>query len=395
MVRRKNGSSLSLDTLKKIIPDIIYFLPEWQLMIKNICTKITIILLVFVCSNYSLLADDTNNSNSSNQHVPDAKNPILEGVTTPLDQLDDHIVQGCINNSPGMVFAFAYYLKSLKKGCDPVPSLHRLILVGPPGTGKTTLARAIGQFVNYKTIYTSVASFMGVYRNQTANRLNTFLHEQAKDNEPKIIIIDEMHKLFENYQNERNDSYETAAIFWLFIDKMERMYPNLVIIGTMNDASGLPPEIKSRFTGRIIPIKNVDQEEKITIFFRKIYSDSSMKLYDYPEDTINNYWRTFLPKIKNLSLREINLLVDNAKLLSFAHLSRGTNIVLTIDDIDAAYDGIISAQNISSESFLKRNKEILSRLHTLSSLVINTSTIVNMVTFSCKKLFTNLSSDNK
>lgn len=83
---------------------------------------------------------------------------------------------------------------------------NRLLLVGPPGNGKTSLAEAIAESLMIPLITVRYESVIGSYLGETANRLSK-LFEYAKTRQC-VLFFDE----FETLGKERGDIHETGEI---------------------------------------------------------------------------------------------------------------------------------------------------------------------------------------
>src|SRR4030095_3805792 len=239
----------------------------------------------------------------------------------PSTRMPQWLLESSMDNAPALLKGIFTYLQSYKynrNACQSVtivPSFHRFILVGPPGTGKTTLAYAIAHMLNYPVVFIPATSLLGHFRNETSNNIEKFLQEQTVDGLPKVIIIDELHKLFEHHANDRADDSQSAAAFWLAIDKIEKHNPNVIIIGTANSVDKLPPEIKSRFSGKIIRMPLLDKTQKIQTFINRITQDQSIILDDSITDV---FIAKMLQQIQNCSLRDIQLIIDSAKMFYYS-----------------------------------------------------------------------------
>jgi cell division protease FtsH len=72
-----------------------------------------------------------------------------------------------------------------------------LLFAGPPGTGKTMLAKALANETNSKFIYSSGSDFIEIYVGVGAKRIRE-LFNKAKKNKPAIIFIDEIDTIGRN-----------------------------------------------------------------------------------------------------------------------------------------------------------------------------------------------------
>ena len=124
-----------------------------------------------------------------------------------------------------------------------------------------------------------------------------------------------MHKLFEHHKSEQTDHSQTAASFWLMLDHIEKFFPNIIVIGTANNVDKLPPEIKSRFAGKIINIQAPDKEQKIQIFKNSIIHDQSIELDPSITDA---FIAKTIQQMEQQSLRDIRSFIDSAKIFYYA-----------------------------------------------------------------------------
>jgi SpoVK/Ycf46/Vps4 family AAA+-type ATPase len=83
---------------------------------------------------------------------------------------------------------------------------HRILLVGPPGNGKTTLAEAIAEAVAVSFFVVRYESMIGSYLGETAARLKR-VFDYARTT-PCVLFFDE----FDAIGKERGDVHETGEI---------------------------------------------------------------------------------------------------------------------------------------------------------------------------------------
>jgi len=84
-----------------------------------------------------------------------------------------------------------------------------VLLVGPPGVGKTMIAKAVASEADVPFFYQSGASFVQIYVGMGAKRVHE-LFEAAKQNAPSIIFIDEIDAVGKKRDGQRNDEREAT-----------------------------------------------------------------------------------------------------------------------------------------------------------------------------------------
>lgn len=288
------------------------------------------------------------------------------------------IIESSLEQAPPLLKGIILYLDAqsdLIRYYNPmfIPSCQRFILVGPPGSGKTTLAHAIASKLECPAILIPASSLLGHFRNETANNISAALEEYTYMQHRVIIIIDELHKLFEHHESDRSDDSQSAAAFWLAIDQMEKHCSQAILICTANDVSTLPAEIKSRFTGKVIKMKAQKKEYAIKVFKESIRHD----ICTYLDRSINN---TFILKtidqLPTCSLRDIRLLIDTAKMFYYEEnplYEQDHAILLTKDHFKKAINQLQAESSIFAGDLSKKFVKNLEKWGLAIGIVANLS----------------------
>lgn len=130
--------------------------------------------------------------------------------------------------------------KYSKMGAKPTKGV---LLSGPPGTGKTMLAKAIASDANANFVYANGSDFIEKYVGVGAKRVRE-LFKKAKESRPSIIFIDEIDAIAAKRDVDMNsESLQTINAFLAELDGFSETSGVLVIAATNR-----PDTLDSAFT---------------------------------------------------------------------------------------------------------------------------------------------------
>ena len=178
-----------------------------------------------------------------------------------------------------------------------------ILLYGPPGCGKTHLARATAGEINANFINVGITEILDMWIGSSERNLHE-IFETARDNTPCVIFIDEIDALGAN-RNDMNKSAGRTVInqFLAELDGIDADNDGILVIGATNAPWYLDPAFRrpGRFD-RIIFVSPPDLEAREEIF--------TIQLKDKPIETID--YASLAKSTKEFSGADIKATIDVA-----------------------------------------------------------------------------------
>jgi SpoVK/Ycf46/Vps4 family AAA+-type ATPase len=139
-----------------------------------------------------------------------------------------------------------------------------ILLEGPPGTGKTQIARTIANEVGLSFVQATSADVRGLYLgHSSANVKNLF--EKARAMAPAILFIDEL-DIVAPARGTDTDAFSKETIGQLLqeMDGIKSTHSHVFVLAATNDPDGIDSAVLSRFTERLaIPLP--DRENRVRL----------------------------------------------------------------------------------------------------------------------------------
>jgi SpoVK/Ycf46/Vps4 family AAA+-type ATPase len=150
---------------------------------------------------------------------------------------------------------------------------HRILLVGPPGNGKTTLAEAIAESLAIPLFVVRYEGMIGSFLGETAARLKR-VFEYARTT-PCVLFFDE----FDAVGKERGDKHETGEIKRVvtsLLMQIDDLPSYVVVIAATNHSELLDRAVWRRFQLRLeLPAPT---QKQLTQFLQRLAEKAELNL---------------------------------------------------------------------------------------------------------------------
>lgn len=126
---------------------------------------------------------------------------------------------------------------------------NRLLLIGPPGNGKTSLAEAIAESLMVPLLVVRYDGVVGTYLGETAVRLRRLIEHAST--RKCVLFFDE----FETLGKERGDTHETGEIKRVvssLLLQIDSLPSHVVVVGATNHPELLDRAVWRRFQVRMV-----------------------------------------------------------------------------------------------------------------------------------------------
>ena len=170
----------------------------------------------------------------------------------------------------------AFCLRSMRRQghANPLKRPKGVMLLSPPGCGKSQFAKCLGSEANRPTLILDIGSLMGSLVGPTEANIRQAL-KIIDAMSPCVVMVDEVEKALAGVASSGStDSGVTARLFGTFLTWLNDRTSDSYVICTCNDISKLPPEFSrsERFDGIwFLDLPGREQKDAIWDIYLKMF----------------------------------------------------------------------------------------------------------------------------
>ncbi len=205
-----------------------------------------------------------------------------------------------------------------------------ILLVGPPGTGKTMLAKAVAGEANVPFFSMSGSEFVEMFVGMGASKVRD-LFKQAKEKAPCIVFIDEIDAIGQKRDGRIGGNDEREQTLNQLLTEMDGFEENtgVIILAATNRPESLDPALTrpGRFDRRV-PVELPDlkgREEILKVHARKIKLDQQVDFTKIARMASGASGAELANIINEAALRAVR---DNRQFVTQADLEESIEVVI-------------------------------------------------------------------
>ena len=223
------------------------------------------------------------------------------------------------------------YLHNPQKYTDVGASMPKgVLLVGPPGTGKTMLAKAVAGEANVSLFSISGSEFVEMFVGMGASKVRD-LFKQAKEKAPCIVFIDEIDAIGKKRDNQLSSNDEREQTLNQLLTEMDGFDDNngVIILAATNRPESLDPALTrpGRFDRRV-PVELPDlvgREAILKVHAKKIKTSDDVDFHTIARMASGASGAELANMINEAALRAVR---NNRTVVTEADLEESIEVVI-------------------------------------------------------------------
>ena len=223
------------------------------------------------------------------------------------------------------------YLHNPQKYTDVGASMPKgVLLVGPPGTGKTMLAKAVAGEANVPFFSISGSEFVEMFVGMGASKVRD-LFKQAKEKAPCIVFIDEIDAIGKKRDNQLSSNDEREQTLPQLLTEMDGFDDNngVIILAATNRPESLDPALTrpGRFDRRV-PVELPDlvgREAILKVHAKKIKTSDDVDFHTIARMASGASGAELANMINEAALRAVR---NNRTVVTEADLEESIEVVI-------------------------------------------------------------------
>lgn len=258
--------------------------------------------------------------NNTKEEVVNYEAPLAD---IPLEELPS-LPQLFGGDIPNDIKIILNYLKNPVVARDKMPKLkNSLILHGPPGTGKSTIAQVMGRSNGWEILYAGGGDFRTAYQGSSKAKLDDLFRKAddiVKNGKKCLILIDEIDGTSSKVQphgstqedNRANKALQTT------LDQYKNK-PNIYVIATTNYFEKMEPAIRRRFEEREVPLPTYKGRKSILEYHLK---KNSLEIKNGDANSLTPaFFEMLLTATEGFSGDDLSDIINNSALQAFSGLT--------------------------------------------------------------------------
>jgi SpoVK/Ycf46/Vps4 family AAA+-type ATPase len=288
---------------------------------------------------------------TNNVHYENVNMKSLHAILPFLNQINDMI--GLASIKRDLTSQIIYYLQpSVRAGGE----YKHTIIAGPPGTGKTELAKLIGNIFSHLGVFgdgnvkfkkATRSDLVAGYLGQTAIKTN----EVVKSSLNGVLFIDEAYSLGGN--GDKKDAYSKECIDTL-CESLSVYKDNLMVVIAGYESEldscffSYNQGLKSRFAWKYT-IDGYSAEELYCIFISKL---TMFRPFDHKKETMVQWFSQRMDGFSSFG-RDIDMLISKIKIVYSSRMfcCSEKDSPITLDDVKIGYEMISKSKPNNKQTF--------------------------------------------